>query len=81
MKNLRENGYIDTDASGHINLLDSGREIAERIMERHTLISNWLISMGVPADIASEDACKIEHVISAESINAIKRSLETGNSR
>lgn len=76
MKNLRENGYIDTDADGHIILLGAGREIAERIMERHTLISNWLISMGVPADIASEDACRIEHVISVESINAIRKSLE-----
>ena len=76
MKNLRENGYIETDHDGHITLLDSGREIAEKIMERHTLISNWLVSMGVPEDIASEDACKIEHVISVESINAIKKSLE-----
>lgn len=76
MKNLRENGYIETTSSGHIKLLDKGLEIAESIMERHTLISNWLISMGVPEDIASEDACKIEHVISPESINAIKKSLE-----
>ena len=76
MKNLRENGYIETNSSGHIKLLDKGLEIAESIMERHTLISNWLISMGVPEDIASEDACKIEHVISPESINAIKKSLE-----
>ena len=76
MKNLRENGYVETDKDGHIILLDSGREIAEKIMNRHTLISNWLISMGVPEDIASEDACKIEHVISVESINAIKKSLE-----
>ena len=75
MKNLRENGYIETNSSGHIKLLDKGLEIAESIMERHTLISNWLISMGVPEDIASEDACKIEHVISDETVEKIKAFL------
>lgn len=76
MKNLRENGYIETDTYGHIRLLDKGREIAEKIMERHTLISGWLVSIGVPENIASEDACRIEHVISVESFNAIKKYLE-----
>ena len=72
---IRENGYIETDKDGHISLLPTGRAIAESIMERHTIISGWLISMGVPEDIASEDACKIEHVISDETFNAIKRKL------
>lgn len=76
MKNLREHGYIETDSYGHIKLLPRGLEIAEKIMERHTLISNWLISIGVSADVASEDACRIEHVISVESFNAIKKYLE-----
>lgn len=72
MKNLRENGYIETDSHGHITLLPSGLEIAEKIKERHTIISDWLTSLGVPHEIASEDACKIEHVISRESFEAIK---------
>lgn len=72
MKNLRENGYIEVDAGGYITLLTPGREIAEKIYERHTLISDWLISMGVPKETAVEDACRIEHVISDESFQAIK---------
>lgn len=73
MKNLRENGFIETDADGHITLLPSGLEIAERMYERHTLISQWLISLGVNESVAVEDACRIEHVLSAESFDAIKK--------
>lgn len=73
MKNLRENGYIDVDGSGYISLLESGREIAEKIYERHTTISKWLISLGVDEKTAAEDACRMEHIISAESFDAIKR--------
>jgi Mn-dependent DtxR family transcriptional regulator len=76
MKNLRENGYIDVDSNGYITLLDSGKEIAEKMYERHTTLSNWLISIGVEPEIAVEDACKIEHIISAESFNAIKKLAE-----
>lgn len=72
MKNLRENGYIAVDDGGCITLLDKGRQIAETIYERHTLLSNWLITLGVDYKIAIEDACRIEHVISAESFQAIK---------
>ena len=72
MKNLRENGYIAVDNGGCITLLDKGRQIAETIYERHTLLSDWLITLGVDAKIAVEDACRIEHVISAESFQAIK---------
>lgn len=72
MKNLRENGYIEMSTDGYINLLDSGREIAERMYERHTYLTDWLISIGVSPDIATEDACRIEHVISTESFEAIK---------
>ena len=72
MKNLRENGYIAVDDGGCITLLDKGRQIAETIYERHTLLSNWLITLGVDYKIAIEDACRIEHVISAESFHAIK---------
>ena len=72
MKNLRENGYISMDAEGSITLLERGREIAERIYERHTLLSSWLTALGVDPAVAAEDACRIEHVISSESFEAIK---------
>lgn len=73
MKNLRENGYIEMDAKGYITLADKGREIAERMYERHTFISQWLIEIGVDPQTAIDDACRIEHVISAESFEAIKQ--------
>ncbi len=72
MKNLRENDCIEVSSEGFITLLPKGQEIAERIYERHTLLSGWLTDLGVPPDIAAEDACRIEHVISAESFAAIK---------
>lgn len=73
MKNLRENGYIDVDKNGYITLLEKGKAIAETIYERHTTLSKWLVSLGVDWETATEDACKIEHVISAESFEAIKK--------
>ena len=72
MKNLREEGCVNVDKNGYITLTDKGREIAERVYERHLLFTGWLISLGVPEDIASEDACRIEHDLSAESFSAIK---------
>ncbi len=76
MKNLRENGYIKMDGDGFITLTEKGRAIAEKILERHTLISDWLSCLGVSKETALEDACRIEHVISQESIEAIKRHVE-----
>ena len=73
MKNLREKNHITVDSSGFITLTATGREIAEMIFERHELLSSWLIRLGVPKEIASEDACKMEHVISKESFDAIKK--------
>ncbi len=73
MKNLRLNGYVKVDDDGNIELLDAGREIAEKIYERHTLISEWLTAMGVDPQVAAEDACRIEHVISNETFDALKR--------
>lgn len=75
MKNLRENGYILVSDSGFITLTDSGMEIAEMIYERHTLLSTWLETLGVDKEIAAQDACKMEHVISKESFDAIKRHI------
>ncbi len=72
MKNLRNQGHILVDDGGYITLTESGRAIAETIYERHTLISQWLIALGVSEKTAMEDACRIEHVISAESFAAIK---------
>lgn len=76
MKNLRENGYVETSSEGYITLTDKGIDIASKMYERHTIISDYLISIGVDAKIAMEDACKIEHVISSESFTAIKNSLK-----
>ncbi len=73
MKNLREKNHITVTDAGFIYLTDSGKEIADMIYERHELLSSWLESLGVPKEIASEDACKIEHIISKESFDAIKR--------
>ncbi len=72
-KRLRENGYIAMDASGMISLLEPGLEVAQRMYERHKLLSQLLISLGVDPDTAREDACKIEHDLSVESFAAIRR--------
>ncbi len=75
-KRLRENGYIAMDPSGMITLLEPGLEIAERIYERHKLLTALLIRLGVSPETAREDACKIEHDLSVESFAAIRRSAE-----
>ena len=75
MKNLRENGYIRVDDSGFITLTDAGRQIAETMYERHLLLSRWLMELGVNEKTDVEDACKMEHVISKESFEAIKNHL------
>ena len=75
MKNLRQKDHIVMDKSGFITLTPSGRAIAEMIYERHELLSSWLMQLGVDKNIALEDAFKIEHVISKESFDAIKRHL------
>lgn len=73
MKNLREKEHITVTDAGFIYLTESGRAIAEMIRERHQLLTLWLTKLGVPEDIASEDACKLEHVLSKESFEAIKK--------
>lgn len=72
MKSLRENGYIDVMGDGKIVLLSEGKKIAEKLYERHTVLTNTLVSLGVPSEIAAEDACKIEHILSEETFDAIK---------
>lgn len=73
MKNLREKQFITVTDAGYIYLTDAGKEIADMIYERHQLLSEWLERLGVPPEIAVADACKIEHVISKESFEAIKK--------
>ena len=72
---LFEGGFINIDADGGLSLTDMGREVAEKIYERHTVLSKWLISLGVSPDVATDDACKIEHDISDESFAAVKRHI------
>lgn len=72
MSLLRENGYVVMDESGLLNLTDSGRAIAESILERHELLTKWLTSIGVSPEAAQADACRIEHVISSETFRCIK---------
>ena len=72
MKKLRENGYINMDSEGYITLTDEGKRIADKIYERHVFISQWLEELGVSHDVALEDACRIEHVLSDETFDAIK---------
>lgn len=80
MKNLREKDQITVTEQGYIYLTESGREIAEMIYERHLLISRWLTELGVPEDVAVQDACRIEHVISRESFEAVKNYVSAHSS-
>lgn len=73
MKNLRTNGYINMDKSGFITLTDSGRKIAENIYDRHQVLTEGLVLLGVDREVAEQDACKVEHNLSAESYDAVKK--------
>ena len=76
MKKLRESGHITVSPEGYIYLTESGKEIASRIYERHILLSSWLERLGVSPEIAVQDACKMEHIISPESFEAIKKHIK-----
>lgn len=76
MKNLREKSYITVSEGGFINLTESGRARAESVLERHTILSDWLISIGVSRETALADACRVEHDLSEESFEAIKRAVQ-----
>lgn len=76
MKNLRQKEHITVTKEGFIYLTDSGKEIAEMIYERHELLTSWLTALGVDSKIAAEDACKMEHVISKQSFEAIKQHVQ-----
>ena len=70
---LKNGGYVTVDEKGYITLTNEGKSVAEKVFERHTMLTDFLVKLGVDKDIASEDACKIEHHISEESFEAIKR--------
>ncbi|MCD7929043.1 MAG: metal-dependent transcriptional regulator [Clostridiales bacterium] len=72
---LKTNGYIIMDPDGHLHLTESGQEIAERIYERHCLLSQWLTELGVDPEIAAEDACRIEHDISEVTFEKLKEHI------
>ena len=76
---LKNGGFIVVDADGAITLTDAGRELAEKIYARHTLLTKFLIALGVDEETASEDACKMEHSISDTSFDAIKKLVEKNN--
>lgn len=73
---LKSGGFVTTDKSGHLLLTDEGLEIAEKIYERHTLLTKLLVQIGVSEETAAEDACKIEHDISDETFDAIKKHVK-----
>lgn len=77
MKKLREGGHITVTPEGFIYLTETGRNLAEKIYERHLMLSSWLEQLGVTPETASADACRIEHVISSESFEAIKKYLKS----
>ncbi|MCL2157930.1 MAG: metal-dependent transcriptional regulator [Oscillospiraceae bacterium] len=75
MKNLRKNGHIEVDRGGYITLTENGLKIAQSMYDRHVLLSDWLIGLGVDKKTAIEDACAIEHHISVQSFEAIQRHI------
>ena len=76
MKNLRLKGHIVVSNAGFITLTETGREIGESIYERHEVISHWLETLGVDPQVASDDACRMEHVLSKETFAAIKKHIQ-----
>ena len=73
MKKLREKNHIQMDNNGYITLTPEGKKIAENVYSRHVLFTNWLTELGVDSHIAQEDACRMEHIISEDSYEAIKK--------
>jgi len=72
---LKSGGYVTVSAEGHVTLTETGLEVAGKIYERHNILTRFLVGLGVSEEVASADACKIEHVISDETLGAIKKHL------
>ncbi len=81
MKKLRESGYIQMDHDGSITLLPAGEEIAQRVYERHQLLTDFFIRLGVDPEVAADDACKVEHDLSSETFQKIKEHVQKFSSR
>ena len=77
MKNLRTNGYIEVSSEGYITLTDNGYALAQSVYERHSLMTKFLVHLGVDPEIAKEDACMMEHDISEESFEALKKHINS----
>ena len=77
MKNLRQKNYVLVSDEGYLSLTEEGLNLASTVYERHSVISNWLISLGVSQEVAVEDACRMEHVISQESFEHLKNAYKT----
>ena len=73
---LKSGGYVTVDGNGYLSLTQVGKDVAQKIYERHTMLTELLVRLGVPKEIAAEDACKIEHVISDETVEAIRNRVE-----
>ena len=78
---LKQGGYVTVDKDGFITLTDTGLAVAKKIFERHTVVTQLLTRLGVSEETAAEDACKIEHVISDETFNAVKKYLDASNAQ
>lgn len=72
---LKQQGYLTVDGNGFLELTDSGMDLAKKIYERHTILTEALVRLGVNPEIAQQDACKMEHIISDETLNAFKRHM------
>ena len=76
---LKKGGYVVSDADGYLSLTEAGKEVAEKMYERHTLLTDFLVSIGVSREVAAEDACKMEHYMSDETFQAMKSHAEKTN--
>ena len=76
---LKKGGYVVSDADGYLSLTEAGKEVAEKMYERHTLLTDFLVSIGVSREVAAEDACKMEHYMSDETFRAMKSHAEKTN--
>lgn len=72
---LKKGGYVETDTDGYLVLTDAGKEVADKIYERHVILTEFFVGIGVSEDTASADACRIEHVISDETFFAVKKQM------
>ena len=73
---LKNGGYVNVDGDGYLSLTDEGKSVAQKMYDRHRLLAEFLVSLGVDEEVAAQDACKIEHHISDESFEAIRKAVQ-----